>query len=177
MHRQLAAVDPDIAARLAPLDAQRISRALEVWRGAGVTLSSLQRSRPSSATRPVVLLSLEPSDRGWLHRRIEARFDRMLADGLVDEVRRLRDRGDLDPRLPSMRCVGYRQVLDHLDGRVDAATMRERAIAATRQLAKRQMTWLRSMPGRVAFDCVADDATGRVVDAAVRVIESSVVPA
>ncbi len=173
MHRKLADVDPSTAARLAPFDAQRISRALEVWRGAGVTLSSLQRSQPSSVTQPLVVLSLEPSDRGWLHRRIEARFDAMLADGLVDEVKRLRDRGDLDERMPSMRCVGYRQAWDHLEGRIDAATMRERGIAATRQLAKRQTTWLRSMTDRVVFDCVVDDANDRVVGEAVRLIESS----
>ncbi len=127
------------------------------------------------------MLSLEPSDRAALHRRIEARFDAMLAGGLVDEVRRLHARGDLDARMPSMRCVGYRQAWDLVEGRVDAATMRERAIAATRQLAKRQVTWLRSMPDRVAFDCLASDAIARVVDEAARVIarvvESSAAPA
>jgi tRNA dimethylallyltransferase len=163
MHAKLAAVDPEIAARLAPLDAQRISRALEVWRGSGATLSSLQRARPTASTHDLRIVSLEPSHRGELHRRIEARFDAMLAAGLVDEVRRLHGRGDLDERMPSMRCVGYRQVWDHLEGRIDAPTMRARGIAATRQLAKRQTTWLRSMRDRVVVDCDAGDATERAV--------------
>lgn len=162
MHRRLADVDPEIAARLAPLDAQRISRALEVWRGSGVPLSSLQRNAGATGGRPLVVLSLEPSDRAALHVRIERRFDRMLTDGLVDEVKALYERGDLRPDLPSMRCVGYRQVWDHLDGRIDRATMRERGIAATRQLAKRQLTWLRSMADRVVVDALADDAAVRV---------------
>jgi tRNA dimethylallyltransferase len=173
MHRKLAAVDPEIASRLAPLDSQRISRALEVWRGSGQTLSSLQRARygPNPMLRNLVLLSLEPSDRSALHRRIEHRFDAMLAEGLIDEVRRLHDRGDLDERMPSMRCVGYRQVWDLLEGRIDHATMRERGIAATRQLAKRQTTWLRSMPERIVIDCLADDATEQVVECALRAVD------
>ncbi len=163
LHHRLAAVDPDSAARLAPLDAQRISRALEVWRGAGVTLSSLQRSRGAARSRrPWTLLSLEPSDRTVLHRRIETRFDAMLAAGLVDEVKTLHDRGDLAPDLPSMRCVGYRQAWEWLDGQGDRTTMRERGIAATRQLAKRQLTWLRSMPERAIVDALAEDAAERV---------------
>ena len=165
LHRQLADVDPATAARLAPLDAQRISRALEVWRGSGRTLSSLQAGAPRE-TRRLIALSLEPSDRAALHRRIATRFDAMLAAGLVDEVRALRARGDLDPTMPSMRCVGYRQVWEHLDGIVDFATMREAGIAATRQLAKRQVTWLRSMPERTVVDCLGDDAAVRIADLA-----------
>ena len=161
MHVRLMAVDPITASRLAPLDAQRISRALEVWRGSGRTLSSLQHGR--SATRPSTVLSLEPGDRGVLHARIARRFDAMLAAGFLDEVATLHDRGDLDARMPSMRCVGYRQAWEHLDGDSDAATMRERAIAATRQLAKRQMTWLRSMDDRIIVDALAEDACDRVV--------------
>ena len=166
MHRELARVDPETAARLAPLDAQRISRALEVHRASGLTLSSLQRGNRATtevAQRGFVSIALEPSDRAALHARIEARLDAMFAAGFVDEVATLRARGDLDPSLPSMRCVGYRQVLEHLDGAVDHATMRERAIAATRQLAKRQLTWLRSMPDRIVVDCLADDAIAQVV--------------
>ena len=169
MHRRLAEVDPDMAARLAPLDAQRISRALEVWRSTGRTLSSLQGGgtvRPRR--RPSIAWSLEPSDRGALHRRVAARFDAMLDTGLVDEVKSLYDRGDLHERMPSMRCVGYRQVWDLLEGRSDAKTMREAGIAATRQLAKRQMTWLRSMPDRVVVDCLADDAANLVVEQVLR---------
>jgi tRNA dimethylallyltransferase len=175
MHRKLAAVDPDIASRLAPLDSQRISRALEVWRGSGQTLSSLQRARYGSnpMLRNLVLLSLEPSDRGALHRRIEHRFDAMLAEGLIDEVRSLHDRGDLDERMPSMRCVGYRQIWDLLEGRIDHATMRERGIAATRQLAKRQITWLRSMPDRVVIDCLSIDAVDQFVATALAAVDTA----
>jgi len=161
MHRKLAEVDPVTAERLAPLDAQRISRALEVWRSSGEPLSGFQRGRRDA--RPLVALSLEPSDRSALHARIALRFDAMLAAGLIDEVAALKERGDLDERMPSMRCVGYRQVWDYLEGRSDRAAMRERAIAATRQLAKRQITWLRAMPERVVIDCLAPDAAARFV--------------
>jgi tRNA dimethylallyltransferase len=161
MHDRLMAVDPATAARLAPRDAQRISRALEVWRGSGRTLSSLQRG--PSTTRPVTVLSLEPGDRSVLHARIARRFDAMLQAGLIDEVATLRARGDLDPSMPSMRCVGYRQAWAHLDGECDASSMREQAIAATRQLAKRQMTWLRSMADRIVVDCLAEDASDQIV--------------
>jgi tRNA dimethylallyltransferase len=162
MHGKLAAVDPEIAARLAPLDAQRISRALEVWRGSGMKLSSLQRAKPATRAHRLVLLSLETTDRTELHQRIARRFDAMLAVGLIDEVKQLKARGDLHDRMPSMRCVGYRQVWEFLDGVGDEAEMRERAIAATRQLAKRQMTWLRSMPERTVVDCLSGDAAERI---------------
>ena len=167
MHRKLAAVDDVTAARLAPLDAQRISRALEVWRSSGKPLSSFQRGSEEHEGRrnphPLVALSLEPSDRSALHARIVVRFDAMLAAGLIDEVAALKARGTLEERMPSMRCVGYRQIWEYLEGRSDRATMRERAVAATRQLAKRQTTWLRSMPDRIVIDCLAADATERFV--------------
>lgn len=169
MHRQLAEIDPETAARLAPLDSQRISRALEVWRSSGQTLSSLQRGAAARASeaRSLVSIALEPSDRSELHRRIATRFDAMLAAGLIDEVARLHARGDLEERLPAMRCVGYRQVWDFLEGRIDRSTMRERAIAATRQLAKRQITWLRSTPDRIVVDSLAVDAAEQFVAIAV----------
>jgi tRNA dimethylallyltransferase len=151
LHAQLAAVDPVTAARLAPGDAQRIQRALEVWRVSGQPLSALQRRQPGGGVS-LRLVSLEPRSRDWLHERIAARFDAMLAAGLLDEVRALRQRGDLSPALPSMRCVGYRQAWRCLD-ECDLTPLRERGIAATRQLAKRQLTWLRSMPGRVVVPC------------------------
>ncbi|MGE8591590.1 MAG: tRNA (adenosine(37)-N6)-dimethylallyltransferase MiaA, partial [Alcaligenes sp.] len=110
-------------------------------------------------------ISLEPSDRAALHARIEQRFDAMLAKGLLDEVRTLRARPDLHPGLPSVRCVGYRQMWAHLDGEVDLATAREQGIAATRQLAKRQITWLRAQPDRVIVDCLASDAVAQTIDA------------
>jgi tRNA dimethylallyltransferase len=142
LHAELARVDPPTAQRLSPHDAQRLQRALEVWQLTGQPLSALHgRQRPPGLALP--LIALEPADRGWLHARIAARFDAMLAAGLVDEVRALRARGDLDPALPAMRCVGYRQVWAALDSG-DLRPLRGRAIAATRQLAKRQLTWLRS---------------------------------
>ncbi len=165
MHRQLAEVDPQTAARLAPLDSQRISRALEVWRGSGRTLASLQRGRAARANdaRSLVAIALEPSDRSELHSHIAMRFDTMLDAGFVDEVAGLHERGDLHERMASMRCVGYRQAWDFLEGRIDQSTMRESAIAATRQLAKRQLTWLRSTPDRLVIDSLADDAIGQVL--------------
>jgi len=144
LHAALARVDPTTAARLAPTDAQRIQRALEVHRLSGQPLSVLQGQRAASTLGPVVRLALIPGDRARLHAAIAHRFDAMLAEGLVAELRGLRERYVLAPELPAMRCVGYRQAWDFLDGRTDAAQMREAGIAATRQLAKRQLTWLRS---------------------------------
>ncbi|WP_208513715.1 tRNA (adenosine(37)-N6)-dimethylallyltransferase MiaA [Variovorax paradoxus] len=165
MHARLAQVDPVTAARLAPQDSQRIQRALEVYESSGQPLSHFHGS-DSKSTRGVEggrLFSLEPVDRAWLHARIAQRFDAMLAAGLLDEVRALRARGDLSPELPSMRCVGYRQAWETLDvaDPPDAAALqdlRERGIAATRQLAKRQVTWLRGMPHRTVIACDAPDA-------------------
>ena len=162
LHAELARVDPVTAARLAPTDAQRIQRALEVWRASGRPLSSFHGTRPTPPAAPPPLISLEPSDRGWLHRRIGERFDAMLAAGFVDEVIALRARGDLDARMPSMRCVGYRQVWQALD-EGDLSHVVERAAAATRQLAKRQLTWLRGMRQREVVACDADDAIGQVI--------------
>ncbi len=158
LHAELARVDPVSAARLAPADAQRVQRALEVWRVSGRPLSDWQRGPSADAAAQawaasLPLVALEPLSRSWLHDRIAARFDAMLAAGFLDEVRALRARGDLHPELPAMRCVGYRQAWSALDsGRLDG--FREAGIAATRQLAKRQLTWLRSttVQGRVACD-------------------------
>ncbi|OYV40614.1 MAG: tRNA (adenosine(37)-N6)-dimethylallyltransferase MiaA [Thiomonas sp. 20-64-5] len=164
LHARLAAVDAPTAARLAPNDAQRIQRALEVWLLSGRPLSAHFTPGDGAAQAiPLRILSLEPSDRGVLHARIAQRFDAMLAAGFLDEVRALRQRGDLSPALPSIRAVGYRQAWSHLDGITSATEFREQAIAATRQLAKRQLTWLRSMPQREVFDCLAPlhDALGQ----------------
>jgi tRNA dimethylallyltransferase len=156
LHARLADVDALTAARLAPNDAQRIQRALEVWLLSGRPLSAhFTPSEHPEQTLPLRILSLEPLDRSALHARIANRFDAMLAAGFLDEVRALRQRGDLSPALPSIRAVGYRQAWSHLDGLTSAAEFREQAIAATRQLAKRQFTWLRSMPQREVFDCLA----------------------
>ena len=169
LHAELARVDPAIAARLAPADSQRIQRALEVWHVSGRPLSSFHTTKtiaasasPSSAT---AIFSLEPQDRAWLHQRIAQRFDAMLAAGFIDEVQQLRARGDLHPDLPSMRCVGYRQVWETLDGLHTMATLRERGIAATRQLAKRQITWLRSMAQRHVIAADAPNAIATLVQA------------
>lgn len=167
LHEALAAVDPVTAARLAPNDSQRIQRALEVWHTTGQPLSAFHlRDKSDPGTGPVspqALISLEPQDRAWLHARIAQRFDAMLAAGFVDEVQRLRARGDLSADLPSMRCVGYRQAWESLDGTYPMAALRERGIAATRQLAKRQITWLRSMPQRQVVACDAPDALAQVL--------------
>jgi len=168
MHAQLAHVDPTTAARLAPGDSQRIGRALEVWTATGQTLTSYHQSAKSNAPDwHMPIISLEPADRSWLHGRIAQRFDQMMAAGFMDEVQSLRQRGDLNPDLPSMRCVGYRQAWEGLDAGWPEAEIRERGIFATRQLAKRQITWLRSMPQRTVV--VADgpqDPITRVVELA-----------
>jgi tRNA dimethylallyltransferase len=151
LHAELARVDAPTAARLAPNDAQRIQRALEVWETTGVPLSTLQGRRvpAPAAIGPALAVALVPGDRARLHAAIAERLDAMIAGGLVDELRALRARYRLSPDLPSMRCVGYRQAYSYLEGEIDAATMRARAVAATRQLAKRQHTWLRTTPALV----------------------------
>ncbi len=172
LHAELARVDPITAARLSPNDSQRIQRALEVVEVSGRPISSFQTGRthnPASPLAPEHLISLEPQDRAWLHARIAQRFDDMLAAGFLDEVRTLRARGDLSTELPSMRCVGYRQAWDLLDAHGDALTpeqldeLRTLGTAATRQLGKRQLTWLRSMPQRRVIACDAPDALAQVL--------------
>jgi len=176
LHARLAALDPPTAARLEPGDAQRIQRALEVIALTGEPLSRLLAARPrdGGGGERFLRIALEPSERGALHARIEQRLLQMLAAGFVDEVQQLRARGDLHPGLPSMRCVGYRQVWEYLDGASDRDTMVARAVAATRQLAKRQLTWLRAMPQREVVDCLAPDAPARVAELVVREAEQQV---
>ncbi|QGZ62225.1 tRNA (adenosine(37)-N6)-dimethylallyltransferase MiaA [Paraburkholderia acidisoli] len=173
LHARLAAIDPPTAARLAPNDSQRIQRALEIFLLAGQPMSVLLAAPPTreddAARYRFVPIALEPSDRAVLHARIAARFDTMLAHGFLDEVRALRARGDLTPDLPSMRCVGYRQAWEYLDGEIDYDTMRDKGVFATRQLCKRQLTWLRAMPERVLIDCCAGDATAQAVHAVAQV--------
>ena len=164
LYRELKRVDPVTAARLKPGDQQRIQRALEVYRVSGQPISSFHTEKPARELPP--LISLEPTDRAWLHQRIETRFHQMLEDGLVDEVRTLEARGDLDADMPSMRCVGYRQTWEALV-EDDLSELPERGIAATRQLAKRQITWLRGMPQRQVIACDAPDAIERAVACAV----------
>jgi tRNA dimethylallyltransferase len=163
LHAELAVVDPATAARLPAGDAQRIQRALEVWRVAGVPLSQLQgrRAHTGSEVEPMIRVALVPSDRARLHRAIAERFDAMLRRGLVDELCVLRRRYALRPELPSMRSVGYRQAWAYLEGEFDEPTLRTRGIAATRQLAKRQFTWLRSLDA-TSFDPYAAGTAGAV---------------
>ena len=169
MHEELRGVDPQSASRLQPGDAQRIQRALEVYRLTGRPLSTWHR-RDGRSPWPLPMLSLEPRDRAWLHERIAQRFRQMLADGLLDEVKRLRAHADLHLGLPAMRCVGYRQAWEALDAHTLDA-LPERGIAATRQLAKRQLTWLRSMPQRHVIDCDDAKAIDRVVALAIEMPE------
>lgn len=147
VHAELAKVDPATAVRLQPTDAQRLQRALEIWRLTGRPMSAQIGTRASSAPVALRAFAVPTPDRAALHARLAERFDAMLAAGLVDELRELRVRFPLLPELPSMRCVGYRQAWEFLEGRCSAAELRERGIAATRQLAKRQLTWLRSFRG------------------------------
>ncbi|MDZ7856433.1 tRNA (adenosine(37)-N6)-dimethylallyltransferase MiaA [Sphaerotilus sp.] len=177
MHALLAAIDPVTAARLSPNDAQRIQRALEVWQVSGQPLSSFHTGRferaaaTPDAAPEFPLLSLEPTDRAWLHARVAQRFEAMLEQGLIAEVQRLRARGDLHPALPSMRCVGYRQTWEMLDGLWPAVQLPEKGIAATRQLAKRQITWLRSMAQREVIACDVGDPVGAVLARVMPVLE------
>jgi tRNA dimethylallyltransferase len=165
MHAKLAALDPVTAARLKPNDSQRIQRALEIIALTGQPMSALLAQAPKTELPfTLVPIALEPSDRSVLHTRIATRFDAMLKGGaLLDEVKALRARGDLHLGLPSMRCVGYRQSWEYLDGTYGLTELRERGIAATRQLAKRQLTWLRSMDDRHIIDCLAPDAAGSIL--------------
>jgi tRNA dimethylallyltransferase len=166
LHQELARLDPQTARRLDPNDAQRISRALELHAFTGRTMSTLiaesaaQQQRQPMA-EPLTVIALQPEDRAWLHQRIAERFHAMLRQGFLEEVRLLQQRGDLHPSLPSMRCVGYRQAWDHLGGLIDHDAFVERAIAATRQLAKRQITWLRSFGNLIRIDPKASMQTAR----------------
>ena len=167
LHAELARLDPATAARLDPTDSQRIQRALEVYELSGRPISALQGARQRPAEAGFLSLALVPYDRAELHRRIAKRFDAMLAAGLVDELSGLRRRFRLDASMPSMRCVGYRQAWQFIDGVCDRDELRARGAAATRQLARRQLTWLRSLQ-ETAFDAyaprVADDVAGWLLE-------------
>jgi tRNA dimethylallyltransferase len=159
LHAELTRIDPQTAARLQPQDAQRIQRALEVFYLTGQPMSALiARGRARPSPYRIIALGLEPGHRSVLHERIAQRFEVMLELGLIGEVRRLRERFDLNASLPSMRAVGYRQVWQYLDGELGLAQLREKGIAATRQLAKRQLTWMRAWPQLKSFDCLDDHA-------------------
>ncbi|WP_283148235.1 tRNA (adenosine(37)-N6)-dimethylallyltransferase MiaA [Silvimonas soli] len=164
MHAKLAVLDPATAARLEPGDSQRVERALEICTLAGKPMSELL-AEPAQDALPYRLLKLAllPSDRAALHARIALRFDAMLAGGLLDEVESLRRRYQLSLDLPSMRCVGYRQAWEYLDGQIDMRGLRDKGLAATRQLAKRQLTWLRGMDDVESLDCLGSDLPEQVL--------------
>jgi tRNA dimethylallyltransferase len=164
LHAELARIDPATASRLEPTDAQRIQRALEIHRVTGRTMSSLLRETAIPVLAfDALRIALEPSDRGVLHQRIAERFHAMLANGLVEELAALRSKHALTPELPSMRSVGYRQAWEVLEGRAGASALADKGIAATRQLAKRQLTWLRSMRDLERYDCLRPDLAAVIV--------------
>jgi tRNA dimethylallyltransferase len=163
LHRELERVDPETAERLDPNDAQRIQRAMEIFYLTGKPMSALiaaGRSRPLPFR--LIQAALVPADRAVLHARIAERFETMLELGLLNELKWLRENYDLQPGLPSMRCVGYRQAWQYLDGEFGLGTLREKAVAATRQLAKRQLTWLRATHQVTVFDCLEEGVSGQV---------------
>jgi tRNA dimethylallyltransferase len=172
LHAELARLDPVTARRLKPTDAQRIQRALEVCRATGRALSALHSAPRAAPPFRLAALALMPQERARLHARIAERFERMLAAGLVDELRALRARFALTAALPSMRCVGYRQAWAFLEGACDREALRETGIAATRQLAKRQLTWLRAMRPDAAIDPFAPDAARRFDQTADRLLRA-----
>ena len=166
MHIELARIDPSTAARIKPNDAQRIQRALEVYQLTGTPLSSLQTRSASTAdfSYAALKIGLNAEQRLVLHERIATRFDSMLADGLIDEMKSLRLRYPLTAEMPSMRCVGYRQCWEFLDGKTDKKLLREKGVFATRQLAKRQLTWLRAMPDVETMELASADLPDRLVE-------------
>jgi tRNA dimethylallyltransferase len=168
LHARLKQLDPVTAERLKPTDTQRLQRAMEIILLTGQPMSSLlAKAEPPALPFDLLPIALEPSDRSALHARIATRFDQMLAakPGLLDEVDSLRARGDLHLGLPSMRCVGYRQAWEYRDGQITYDELRDKGIAATRQLAKRQLTWLRGMADRIVIDCLAPDAAAQALAA------------
>jgi tRNA dimethylallyltransferase len=175
LHARLAVLDPVAAGRIHPNDPQRIQRALEVIELSGSRLSDLQRESRQTEKKTfnyrVLRLVVCPSERRTLHQRIETRFLDMLEHGFIDEMKQLHGRGDLRPELPAMRCVGYRQAWSHLDGEYDHEEFIRRAIAATRQLAKRQLTWLRQESAALWYDLDQDSAQESVFKDVARFIE------
>jgi tRNA dimethylallyltransferase len=172
MHDQLAQVDPETAKRLSPNDSQRIQRALEIWRVSGTPMSVLlNATAQQDVPIKTLTLSLEPTERSILHETITLRFDQMLEAGLLNEVRTLHARRDLHTNLPSVRCVGYRQLWSLLEGEIDYSEARLQAIAATRQLAKRQLTWLRSLPERKTIQACTPATEDTVVQEVGRLLD------
>jgi len=178
VHEKLRKVDPDTAARLEPNDSQRVQRALEIYYITGKSMTDLLK-KPKYVYFPYtpIRIALLPSDRAALHDRIALRFEKMLDDGLVEELRALRDEYALEPDMPSMRCVGYRQAWDFLGDRISRAELLEQGIAATRQLAKRQLTWLRSTENLTEFDCLTENVGDLVLEYIRQELEAMVIDA
>lgn len=176
VHEKLRKVDPETAARLEPNDSQRVQRALEIYYITGKSMTDLLK-KPKYVYFPYtpIRIALLPSDRAALHDRIALRFEQMVDAGLVDELRALRDEYALEPDMPSMRCVGYRQAWDFLGDRISRAELLEQGIAATRQLAKRQLTWLRSMDNMTEFDCLTDNVGDLVLEYIRQELEAMVI--
>ncbi len=165
LHARLAEVDPETAARLHSTDTQRIQRAMEIYRLSGQPMSVLiKHQKQDELPYRIQSIALVPSERSVLHQRITTRFADMLKQGLMDELRGLREKYPLHPNMTSMRCVGYRQAWEYMEGEITEAELLEKGIAATRQLAKRQLTWLRSTPDIIELDCLARDLEQRVFD-------------
>jgi tRNA dimethylallyltransferase len=166
LHSQLALVDAETAARLSPNDTQRIQRAMEIYRITGQSMSELFKLQTENAALPyqITSIALTPSDRSVLHQRIATRFEQMLEMGLLEELRTLRNKYELKADLPSMRCVGYRQAWQYQEGEITKTEFVDTGIIATRQLAKRQLTWLRSMPESIDIDCLSPDLLKQVLD-------------
>ncbi|MDO9011594.1 MAG: tRNA (adenosine(37)-N6)-dimethylallyltransferase MiaA [Gallionella sp.] len=166
LHAQLTLVDAETAARLSPNDTQRIQRAMEIYRLTGKPMSELLKFQEDVALPyQITSIALAPSDRSVLHQRIATRFKQMLELGLIEELQNVRKNYALHPELPSMRCVGYRQAWQYMEGEISKAQFQETGIIATRQLAKRQLTWLRSMPENIAIDCLEKNLTRQVRNA------------
>lgn len=163
LHQQLSTVDPQAAARIHVHDTQRIQRALEVYYLTGTSLTATQQHSKQASGYQFVNLILMPEQRAWLHERIALRFDEMLLQGFVDEVSALQQKWTLDPKMPSMRCVGYRQVLEYLHGDFTYSVLRDKGVAATRQLAKRQLTWLRNWNNACYYDTQNTSFTAEIV--------------
>ncbi len=176
VHEKLRKVDAETAARLEPNDSQRVQRALEIYYITGKSMTDLLK-KPKYVYFPYtpIRIALLPSDRAVLHERIAQRFDAMLAAGLVDELRQLREDYSLEPDTPAMRCVGYRQTWDHLIGKISREELREQGIAATRQLAKRQLTWLRSTENLTEFDCLSGNVGDMVLEYIRQELEAMVI--
>jgi len=181
VHDRLNAVDPESAARIHPNDPQRLQRALEIYESTGVTMTEHHLSEKTGKPKlppsmsNLVFIAIHPPERSTLHQQIETRFHQMLEAGFVDEVKELFNRGDLDCNLPAIRSVGYRQIWDYLDDQYDYNTMIAKGIAATRQLAKRQLTWLRSWPNLHRVDIELDSESENIVNKCLKIQASAAI--